>query len=93
MLKTNPDQRPTASDLQKRIQKHPYFKNKNLQKPKFTGAPPPAVCYSVLYQFDIENVSLSVVPTLPSKINIKQVSLFCVLVSIKWSIFCYLAGN
>lgn len=73
MLKTNPDLRPTAADIQKQIQKHRYFKNKNLQKPKFNQSPAPAACYSVLYQFDIENVSLSVVPTLPSKINIKQV--------------------
>lgn len=73
MLKTNPDHRPTASEIQKQVQKHRSIKNKDAKKLRFNDSPVPPACYSVLYQFDIDNVSLSVVPTLPNKINIKQV--------------------
>jgi NIMA (never in mitosis gene a)-related kinase len=74
MLRTSPERRPTAAEIQKKIQKHPFFKNKDSQKPKFNETPPPVICYSALYQFDIENVALSIIPSLPPKINIKQVS-------------------
>jgi NIMA (never in mitosis gene a)-related kinase len=72
MLKVNPDHRPNAANIQKQVQKHYSIKNKNPKKPRFNEGPAPAICYSVLYQFDIENVSLSVVPTMPTKLNIKQ---------------------
>ncbi|KAI6179476.1 Protein kinase domain-containing protein [Aphelenchoides besseyi] len=72
IFKTNPEQRPTALDVLRNVQRHRAIKNKTAKRPNFVESPRPAICYSVLYQFDIEKVTLSAVPTLPNRINIKQ---------------------
>ncbi|KAI6203589.1 Protein kinase domain-containing protein [Aphelenchoides besseyi] len=75
IFKTNPEQRPTALDVLRNVQRHRAIKNKTAKRPNFVESPRPAICYSVLYQFDIEKVTLSAVPTLPNRINIKQLAI------------------
>lgn len=74
MLNTNPVQRPSAGDVLKAVQKHgalikrkPVFLENNVtQRPRG--------CHSALYQFSIEQVTLTAVPEIPPDLNVKQVS-------------------
>ncbi|KAI6234447.1 Protein kinase domain-containing protein [Aphelenchoides fujianensis] len=48
MFKTNPDQRPTAADVLKSVQRHRAVKNKAAKRPNFAESPRPAICYSLV---------------------------------------------
>ncbi|KAH7680261.1 NEKL-1 protein, partial [Aphelenchoides avenae] len=73
MLKTDPEQRPTAAKVLEIVQKRRLLGRKKA-RPMRNGADSarPAVCHSALYDFNVADVTLSAVAGLPQKIKIKQ---------------------
>ncbi|CAD5209195.1 unnamed protein product [Bursaphelenchus xylophilus] len=72
MLNTNPNLRPSATEVLKMVQRNKCLKKRNPQKNVIQK---PQDCYSALYMFETEQIMLSAIPNLPYRINVKQISL------------------
>ncbi|KAI3421030.1 hypothetical protein GPALN_014657 [Globodera pallida] len=82
LFRTDPEQRPSAADLLEQIRrKNPLLNSTRRVKNEATkafnksGQNTKSNCYSALYRFDCENLTLLAMSELPDRVQIKQIAL------------------